>query len=123
MIETIIKKLLEDAAVKGMVGNNIHVLRVPQNESYPAIVLTNVSKIPGQTKSAQLPLDRNRLQVDCYDPSPIRANALSQIVRASLHGYKTADISRVYLDNEHHDYIDESALAVNRADYIVITNN
>lgn len=60
----------------------------PQDGDFPAIVLTQVSDVPGYTYAAQDDLRNERVQVDVYATSPDVGSELADLVDRTLSAFR-----------------------------------
>ena len=85
LIENVRTKLLADATVAGLV-TGVHAMVVPQEATYPAVVLSVVGESPilAQEQTRATRLCRSMLQVDCYADRYVNAHAVAAAVDVVL---------------------------------------
>ena len=103
-LETAILDLLAaDSAVFALTGDNLRHEWLEQDTPYPAVTITRISTAP-EYDLALDPLNRVRIQVDCFAKSFDEVRELADAVIAELHGYNgaagTFSIDSITLDNE-----------------------
>lgn len=79
--------LLGDSAVKALVGDRIHRLRLPEPAKYPAAVINLISTVPDHDFDGDAGLDRHRIQIDCYADTLDAAAGLGRTLRARLDSF------------------------------------
>lgn len=77
-------RLLNDAAVAGIVGTRINWTLRPQTEAYPSIVLTTVSDVRDQHFEAFQGFRASRVQFDCYCLTRAAVAPLREAVIAAI---------------------------------------
>jgi hypothetical protein len=76
--------LLADAAVVALVGQNIEPVRMDQETTLPAVVLTRVSLVPANHLKGRPTLDSNRVQLDGFATTYAAARQLASACREAL---------------------------------------
>lgn len=79
--------LTNDAGVSALVGTDVFASRAKQEATVPFIVYGEVSNTPTDTKDRPSPMDRIRVQIDCYGLNRKLATDVHLAVRTALDAY------------------------------------
>jgi uncharacterized protein DUF3168 len=115
--------LLADAALAAVVGARIHPVVLPQGESRPSIVLTEISGMGDHHAQGPSGLARNRYQIDGYAQTADGADSIARLVQARLDGFKgmmgAVKIQGALFDTWRDDYDSEAELFRVSSDYVI----
>jgi len=100
--------LLTVSAVTTQASGGIFPDVLPQNPSFPAVVIRVISSTPQHALGQTTQLKMTRFQVDCYAQTRLAANATSEVIRKNLDHYSGAAGD---------DTIDVSLTETDRYDY------
>lgn len=110
-----IRKLIaDDASAFALVGNRVYPLHLPDNPTYPAVVVKKVNTIPSKNKSQPSPVDRVSVQIDCLSGDYGESNNTSEIVRLAVDGFRgdvvflgdTIPVDGIEHDGSTEDFVD-----------------
>lgn len=73
-----------DSAITAVVGQRIHHMTRPENETGTAIVYQRISTVPVTSLAGDSGLDAVRLQVACWAATHVASMALAELVRAAV---------------------------------------
>lgn len=107
-VEVVRAALVASSQVSGVVGARIYPMRMPQNVTFPAVVLGEVSNVPANTLAGEAgtTLTTTRLQVDVYAKTYSEAASVADLVDAALTRLRTPaltawrEVSRDLFDDE-----------------------
>lgn len=86
LAEALRVRLLDDAAVKALVGDRVHWAKRDQGGDLPAIVLRRISgQHPDHLDGAE-DMATSRIQIDCLAERYLASEALAAAARAALQG-------------------------------------
>jgi hypothetical protein len=120
--------LLGDASIFDAVGGALPVPRIfpvvlPQGVKDPSIVYTRISGQGDHHMQGASGLARPRYQIDAYARKAEDANALADLVKARLDGFRGAmgavNVQGVFFETERDDYQAESELHRVSRDYFI----
>jgi len=103
--------LLGDATLEGMVGHRIRLVKLDQEDVYPAIVCHLISNNPSNTKDGSSQADLVRWQVSSIAESMASAITIAERVRTVLDGLGATTINGINVDGI--VYMDEVTLPYN----------
>ena len=82
------------AALAGVAGGRVFPNVAPNNVQKPYVVYARVSNAPENTLADGAPVEKTRLQVDCYDTTYAAALALAETVKVAI---KSSAITNILL--------------------------
>ncbi len=85
--DLLIKYLLADSTIAGLVDTRIYPLRLPQKPTLPAIVVTGISNLPIEQLKGPASADEPRYQIDSWASTPDVVDQVNAAVRSVLEGY------------------------------------
>ncbi len=87
--DLLIKYLLADTTIGGLVDTRIYPLRLPQATTpfRPAIVVTGISNLPIEKLKGPASADEPRFQIDSWATTLKVAEQVNDAVRSALEGY------------------------------------
>lgn len=92
--------LSEDSGVNDLVKENIRPGILPQNAGFPAIVYTEISIEPNDTKSGKSTNDRIDIQFDIYSSTYANAQNIASKVRDKLDRFSNTDFSQCVFQSQ-----------------------
>lgn len=113
-------------AVTALTGK-VYPMRVPQENSFPAVVYYIISNTPEETKEAGSVVDLIRVQISAFDYSYATLQTLCQAIRdamVSLGGeVGNVSIDTVRLSDETELYEEDTKIYHKAMDYLIRINN
>lgn len=125
--ELIVTAMLDDVSISSLVGGRIAVTQLPQNTTFPALVITVISTLPEPSVDYRHePRARSRVQINPIAATPAAVQAIHEAVRALLDfqhhvtaAGKTVVSSRLEMMGQL-DKDNEAGVWTQPADYIVL---
>lgn len=123
--------LLADAGIAALVGARVYPSKMPQGNTQDCIVYQRVSNSGYHHMTGPMGLARPRLQIDCWSRSSDRANALANLVKERIDGFKGSldydastppnqlQVRGIFFDTERDLYDEDSELYGVSRDYFV----
>jgi hypothetical protein len=116
--------LLADAAISTAVGGTrIYPTVLKQGIRDPSIVYNRITGLGNWTTTGPSGLTRPRFQIDCYATTSDQAEALADLVKARLDGYRglmgSVMVQGVFFDTERDDYQADAELYRTSRDYFI----
>jgi hypothetical protein len=116
--------LLGDGAIfVAVAGTRIFPVTLPQGESRPSLVVTRISGLGDHHMQGASGLARPRYQIDAYAPKADDANALADLVKARLDGYRgpmgAVTVQGAFFETERDDYQADAKLYRASRDYFI----
>src|SRR5262245_24423190 len=101
--------LLADSGISAAVGGErVFPVTLPQGENRPSVVYTRISGVGDHHMQGASGLARPRYQIDAYAPLADEANALADLVKARLDGYRgpmgVITVQGAFFETERDDY-------------------
>ena len=107
-----IKTYLSVAGVSAIVSTRVYPVITPKNPTPPYIVYREVSNVPQNVLAAEdAPIDRSRIQIDCYARQFSEVQTMKAAVRAALVAYGKVLVGQDLFEEEtrlHRSIIDFS---------------
>lgn len=89
MIEADLKTFLLDSdSIRDVVGNRVFAGKAPKSSRGAVLIVRNTSPDHFYTLTNEANALRAMVQIDCYDETPTKADALGELVRNRLSGYR-----------------------------------
>lgn len=127
--EAIRAHLVANGGVSALIGTRLYPLVLPQDPTYPAIVLTRVSGVREHSHDGPSLLSTSRLQLDCIAPTAAAAKNVADKVRLALDGFRGTmggaggvEVNGAWLEDERDGYDDELRVYSASVDYMVLHN-
>lgn len=123
--------LLADGSISALVGTRVYPMKMPQGVTSDSIVYQRVSNTGFHHMTGAVGLARPRLQIDCWSQSADRANALANLVKERIDGFRgdldydastppnTLQVRGIFFDTERDLYDEDSELYGVGRDYFV----
>lgn len=124
--------LLGESAISTAVGGSrIYALRLPQGQVQDSIVYSRISGIGDHTMQGATGLARPRVQIDCWSADLDRANALANLVKQRIDGFRGSIlwgenspseaivVQGIFFDSEREDYDDTAKLYRVSRDFLI----
>jgi hypothetical protein len=119
MIQAVINALLADSTVTALVGDRIYPGILPQNPTFPALVLNVVSELDPVTHSGKSGLSDGQVQVDSFAADYLALDTLHRTVKTALNGYSVGNVQGIFLVRARDLYDNEAIVYRRTADYNV----
>jgi hypothetical protein len=119
MIQAVINALLTDSTVTALVGDRIYPGILPQNPTFPALVLNVVSELDMVTHNGESGLSDGQVQVDSFAGTYLALNTLHRTVKTALNGYSVGNVQGIFLVRARDLYDNEAIVYRRTADYNV----
>jgi len=118
--------LIADATIGAVVANRIYPLMIPQGATLPCLTYQRISTpriVTHQSSGATGDLTNPRFQFDAWGVTQKEVKAISDALRAVLHGKRGAmggvTIRAAIAENEEPEFDPDSELYRSRSDYII----
>ncbi len=79
--------LLADGSLSALLGTRVHWARLPQNPTYPSLMLEAISSPAVSDMEGETTLRRMRVQATVYHPGYVEATAVLKALRDAIHGF------------------------------------
>jgi hypothetical protein len=119
MIVAVRNILVAASGVSSLVSTRVYPGILPQNVTFPAIVLNVVSELDPITHDKASGLVDGVVQVDCYADDYADAEALHLVVKAALLGYSVGNVQGIFLVRSRDLYDNDGSVYRRSADYNV----
>jgi hypothetical protein len=116
--------LLADSGISAAIGGQrIFPVTLPQGENRPSVVYTRISGVGDHHMQGASGLARPRYQIDAYAQLADDANALADLVKARLDGYRgpmgAVTVQGAFFETERDDYQPDAKLYRASRDYFI----
>jgi hypothetical protein len=98
-IKAVYNLLINDVDTAAAVTNRIYPVRVPQGLTFPAIVLTQITREANETKTGYSITDVARVQVTILADTATEAMTIAELVREAMSPVLPAIYNTIYLSN------------------------
>lgn len=96
--------LLADATVASLIGTRMFPVKLPQNPTFPAVMIQTISGERVHSTDGASGLAGPRIQIDCWAESYADADAVFEAVRKRLDGKGNGDIQGMFIQSERDDF-------------------
>jgi hypothetical protein len=98
-IKAVYNLLINDVDTAAAVTNRIYPVRVPQGLTFPAIVLTQITREANETKTGYSITDVARVQVTILADTATEAMTIAELVREAMSPVLPAIYNTIYVSN------------------------
>lgn len=119
MIVAVRSILVANVAVAALVGTRVYPGILPQDPTYPAVVLNVINAMDPVTHDGDAGLVDGMLQVDCYAETYAGMAGLYDAVKAALNGYSVGNVQGIFLVRTRDLYDNDAPVYRRSADYNV----
>lgn len=82
------------SGITSLIGARMYATKMPQsNRTFPCVVYTQVSEVPGHTLAGAADYSQTRMQLDSYAETKIASRAVAEALRNQLQGFPTTSAS------------------------------
>ena len=108
------KLIADDASAFALIGSRVYPLHLPDNPTYPAVVVKKINVNPATNKTTTSPVDNVSMQIDVLSGEYGDTNTAAETIRSALDGFRgdvvflgdTIPVDGIRYDGGAEDFVD-----------------